>query len=69
MESGSLVSVSFELIFQIVNTLIILVIPILIIYGIYRIIIKISNKSKYEIEINKLEQRIKDLEDKIDNKN
>ena len=69
MESGSLVSVSFELIFQIVNTLIILVIPILIIYGIYRIIIKISNKSKYEIEINKLEQRINDLEDKIDNKN
>ena len=67
MKGQPLVGITYELIFQIFNTLILLAILVLIIYGIYFIISRVKNKHKGENRIDELENRIKKLEDKIKN--
>lgn len=53
MELKPLIGVSYELIFQIFNTILILAILILIIYIIYNFIDKVINKNKYQNRIRK----------------
>lgn len=67
MELKSLIGVSYELIFQIFNTILILAILILIIYMIYNLINKVINKNKYQNRIIELESKVKELENKINN--
>lgn len=66
MEIKPLVGISYELIFQIFNSLVVLAILILIVYGIYCLISKFKGKKKYENKIVELENKLKELEDKID---
>lgn len=67
MELKPLIGVSYELIFQIFNTILILAILILIIYMIYNFIDKVINKNKYQNRIIELESKVKELENKINN--
>lgn len=67
MKGQPLVGITYELIFQIFNTLILLAILVLIIYCIYFITSRVKNKHKGENRIAELENRIKKLEDKIKN--
>ena len=67
MELKPLIGVSYELIFQIFNTILILAILILIIYIIYNFIDKVINKNKYQNRIIELESKVKELENKINN--
>ena len=67
MELKPLIGVSYELIFQIFNTILILAILILIIYMIYNFIDKVINKNKYKNRIIELESKVKELENKINN--
>ncbi|WP_042274160.1 hypothetical protein [[Clostridium] dakarense] len=67
MKGQSLVGITYELIFQIFNTLILLAILVLIVYVIYFITSRVKNKNKGENRIVELENRIKELEDKINN--
>ena len=68
MELKPLIGVSYELIFQIFNTILVLAILILIIYMIYNFIDKVINKNKYKNRIIELESKVKELENKINNK-
>ncbi|MBO3443106.1 hypothetical protein [Clostridium sp. CCUG 7971] len=67
MKEQPLVGITYELIFQMFNTLILLAILGLIVYGIYFITSRVKNKNKEENRIIELENRIKELEDKINN--
>lgn len=67
MELKPLIGISYELIFQIFNTILILAILILIIYMIYNFIDKVINKNKYQNRIIELESKVKELENKINN--
>lgn len=67
MELKPLIGVSYELIFQIFNTILVLAILILIIYMIYNFIDKVINKNKYKNRIIELESKVKELENKINN--
>ncbi|MGX4599893.1 hypothetical protein [Faecalimicrobium sp. JNUCC 81] len=67
MKEEPLVGITYELIFQIFNTIILLAISVLIIYGIYFITSRVKNKNKGDNRIIELENRIKELEDKINN--
>lgn len=67
MELKPLIGVSYELIFQIFNTILILAILILIIYMIYNFIDKVIYKNKYKNRIIELESKVKELENKINN--
>ena len=68
MELKPLIGISYELIFQIFNTILVLAILILIIYMIYNFIDKVINKNKYQNRIIELESKVKELENKINNK-
>jgi hypothetical protein len=63
-----LIGISYELIFQIFNTILILGILIFIVYAIFNFLKKLKYKSKYENKIRELEYKINDLENKIHNK-
>ncbi|MBC8632744.1 hypothetical protein H8697_13730 [[Eubacterium] tenue] len=67
MELKPLIGISYELIFQIFNTILILAILILIIYMICNFINKVINKNKYQNRIIELESKVKELENKINN--
>ncbi|WP_270647631.1 hypothetical protein [Paeniclostridium hominis] len=67
MELKPLIGISYELIFQIFNTILVLAILILIIYMIYNLIGKVINKNKYQNRIIELESKVKELENKINN--
>ncbi|GAA0864050.1 hypothetical protein [Paraclostridium tenue] len=67
MEIKPLIGISYELIFQIFNAILILAILILIIYMIYNFIDKVVNKNKYQNRIIELESKVKELENKINN--
>lgn len=67
MELKPLIGISYELIFQIFNTILVLAILILIIYIIYNFIDKVINKNKYQNRIIELESKVKELENKINN--
>lgn len=67
MELKPLIGISYELIFQIFNTILVLAILILIIYMIYNFIDKVINKNKYQNRIIELESKVKELENKINN--
>lgn len=67
MNIKPLIGITYELIFQIINTLIFLGILILIVYGVYCLISRLKNKNKYENRITELESKIEKLEKKIDN--
>lgn len=60
-----IVSVSHELIFQILNTTIILLGIVLILFAIYSFMKKIKIRDEYENKIIELEDIVKELEDKI----
>ena len=68
MELKPLIGISYELIFQLFNTILVLAILILIIYIIYNFIDKVINKNKYQNRIIELESKVKELENKINNK-
>lgn len=59
------VSVSYELIFQILNTILILGILILIINLIYKFIKKLKLREKEESRVRELEYKVSELENKI----
>lgn len=61
MDIKPLIGVSYELIFQIFNTIIVLGIFVFIVYLIFNFSSKLINKNKYENKIN-------NLENKLDNK-
>ncbi|MGL4913984.1 MAG: hypothetical protein ACRC3Y_16300 [Romboutsia sp.] len=65
MDIKPLIGISYELIFQIFNTIFILVILLFIMYGIYRFINNIKGENKYENRIIDLESKIKELENEI----
>ncbi|MFR9070453.1 MAG: hypothetical protein ACLVIU_08845 [Paraclostridium sp.] len=67
MELKPLIGISYELIFQLFNTILVLAILILIIYMIYNFIDKVINKNKYQNRIIELESKVKELENKINN--
>ena len=67
MELKPLIGISYELIFQLFNTILVLAILILIIYIIYKFIDKVINKNKYQNRIIELESKVKELENKINN--
>lgn len=67
MELKPLIGISYELIFQLFNTILVLAILILIIYIIYNFIDKVINKNKYQNRIIELESKVKELENKINN--
>ncbi|MEN2256309.1 hypothetical protein AAIB48_00435 (plasmid) [Paraclostridium benzoelyticum] len=68
MEIKPLIGVSYELIFQIFNTIIILGIFIFIVCLIFNFSSKLINKNKYENKIIELENKINNLENKLGNK-
>lgn len=60
-----LITISYELIFQVLNTIIFLGILIFIIYIIFNFFKRLKNKNKYESKIIELECKINELENKI----
>lgn len=68
MDSKPLISVSYELFFQIFNTILVLAILIFIIYIIFTFCKKLTSKNKYENKIKELENKVNYLENKIDDK-
>lgn len=68
MDSKPLISVSYELFFQIFNTILVLAILIFIIYIIFTFYKKLTSKNKYENKIKELENKVNYLENKIDDK-
>lgn len=67
-EIKPLIGVSYELIFQIINTILATMILIFIVYGVYLLLKKLSGSSSRKNKIDKLEKRIEELERKIDKK-
>lgn len=68
MEFKPLIGISYELIFQIFNTIFILGILIFIVCSIFSFSKKSKYKNEYENKIRELEIKINDLENKINNK-
>ncbi|GAA0104115.1 hypothetical protein UT300013_07370 [Paraclostridium sordellii] len=68
MDSKPLISVSYELFFQIFNTILVLSILIFIIYIIFTFCKKLTSKNKYENKIKELENKVNYLENKINDK-
>ncbi|MGL5755517.1 MAG: hypothetical protein ACRCYC_09355 [Paraclostridium sp.] len=64
MDAEPLIGISYELIFQIFNTLLIFIILGVIGYGIYCLIAGAKYKKKYENKIIELEKEIKELQEK-----
>lgn len=62
MNIKPLIGISYELIFQIINTLLFSGILILIVYGVYCLTSRLKNKNKYEKRITELESKIEKLE-------
>ncbi len=60
-----LIGISYELIFQIFNTILILGILIFVIYIIFNFSKRLNHKNKYENKITELECKINELENKI----
>ena len=67
MELKPLIGISYELVFQLFNTILVLAILILIIYMIYNFIDKVMNKNKCQNRIVELESKVKELKNKINN--
>nr|WP_317333475.1 hypothetical protein [uncultured Romboutsia sp.] len=60
-----LIGISYEFIFQIFNTIIILGVLIFIVCVIFNLLKKLKYKNKYENKIRELEIKVNDLENKI----
>ncbi|MBO3445892.1 hypothetical protein [Clostridium sp. CCUG 7971] len=68
MDLKPMIGISYELLFQIFNTILILGIVFFIIYVIFNFFKNLKYKNKYENRIAELEHKINNLENKI-NKN